>query len=250
VAAAAVGRLIAATWPARTVQYLVGGAVLLWGGALLIVGWGQATIADAVGVRYIAGSVAGLSEDSVRAAVAVLPPLALAVALIYLWRRFGPDGRPALGLAVATILAAGTLHAGWNLAYQVVGQTAELPHREQTVVDVRALAGDVDQVEQVLTINRKDKNLVILDSLRYPLAWYVRGDNVRLDARPASTPAMLILPVDQKPPAGRFSSQRYGVVARGELSLDGPAALWRWLVYRETSPPPPGTDVNLFVRAQ
>jgi hypothetical protein len=153
-------------------------------------------------------------------------------------------------LAVATVLAIATLHAGWNLAYQVVGQTAELPHREQTVVDVRTLAGDVDEVSQVLTINRKDKTLVILESLRYPLAWYLRGDNVRLEPRPAGAPAMLILPVDDKPPAGRYSGQRYGVVARGELALANAAQLWRWLVYRETSAPTQGVDVNLFVRAQ
>ncbi|HEY3107594.1 MAG TPA: hypothetical protein VGL23_02515 [Chloroflexota bacterium] len=248
-AAAAVRRLLERVWPGQRLAYLVGLAVLLWGGALLIVGWGQATLTDAVGVRYIAAS-AGLSEERVRQLVAVLPAAALAVALVYLWRRFGPAGRPALGLAAATVLAAATLHAGWNLAYQVVGLTAELPHREQTVVDVRALADDVDEVSQVLTINRKDKTLVIHESLRYPLAWYLRGDNVRFEPRAAGAPAMLILPVDDKPPAGRYSGQRYGVVARGEPAPETLAQLWRWLVYRETSAPTQGRDVNLFVRAQ
>jgi uncharacterized protein (TIGR03663 family) len=248
--AAVLQRLLARVWPGQVVAYLVALATLTWVGALGVVGWGQASLPDAVGVRVIAGSVAGFGEDSVRLVMGVLPLIILAIAVAYLWTRLGPAARPAIGLAAATLLFAATLHAGWNLAYQVVGNVSELPHREQTTVDVRSLADDVDEVTQVLTINRKDKNLVIIDSLRYPLAWYLRDGDVRFDSRVAATPAMAILPLDAKAPSARYGGQRYGVTMSSAASFENLAQLWRWIVYRESAAPIDRTDVNLFVRAQ
>jgi hypothetical protein len=61
---------------------------------------------------------------------------------------------------------------------------------------------------------------------------------------------LVILPVDEKPPTGRYAGQRYGLTERTELTFENLAQFWRWLVYRETSVPTQGLDANLFVRAQ
>jgi hypothetical protein len=213
------------------------------------------SLPDPIGVRYVGAALAPLLGQPAAADVAtrlilLLPVVVFLGAVGYLWQRFGPSGRPALALAAATVLWLGGLHAGWNLAYQAVDNVAELPRMEQTSVDARALRGDADQVLQVLTINRKERSIEIDESLRYPLAWYVRGATVTFEARPGGTPALLIVPADVKAPSRRYAGQRYRVSSTVDLWFDNPSQLWRWLIYRESPRAAVGTDVMLYVLAQ
>jgi uncharacterized protein (TIGR03663 family) len=241
--------------PRHAVDYLVALLVLAWGFSLVVLGFGHVTQADPIGVRYLApwlALVVGRSNgDAVaQAAILVLPVAVLLGAAFYLWRRTPAAGRGALGLAVATLLLACAVHAGWNLAYQVAGNPFELPRTRQTSLDVRNLVRDVDQVRQVLTINRKDKILVIDESERYPLAWYLRDRDTRIESPPSPNQAMVIEPVDAKPPTGSYVGQRYRVAIDGAVSFDGVAPFWRWLVYREAPVALRGEDAMLYVRAQ
>ena len=253
-AAVAIDRAASAL-PRYAVDYLVALLVLAWGFSLVVLGFGHVTQADPIGVRYLSpwlALVVGRSNGDAfaQATILVLPVAVLFGAAFYLWRRTPAAGRGVLGLAVATVLLACAVHAGWNLAYQVAGNPFELPRTRQTSLDVRNLARDVDQIRQVLTINRKDKVLVIDESERYPLAWYLRDRDTRLESPPSPNQAMVVEPVDAKPPTGPYVGQRYRVAIDGTVSFDGVASFWRWLVYREAPAALRGEDAMLYVRAQ
>ncbi|HEY3083463.1 MAG TPA: glycosyltransferase family 39 protein [Chloroflexota bacterium] len=254
-AALVVHRLVVAVWQDGWSRYGVGLGVLVWGASLVLLGFGHVSLPDPIGVRYVGAALAplfgqpGAAELATRL-ILLLPVVLFLGAIAYLWRRFGPAGRPALALAGATVLWLGELHAGWNLAYQAVDNVAELPRMEQTSVDVRALRGDVDAVLQVLTINRKERSIAIDEALRYPLAWYVRGGTVTFEPKPGGTPALLIVPADVKAPSGRYAGQRYRVSSTVEPGFENAAQLWRWLIYRESPRATVGRDVMLYVRAQ
>lgn len=242
-------RLIATVWPAQRIAYLAALGVVVWGAWLLGLGIGQASLLDAVGVRYVA-SAAGMTEDTVRNIMMALPAAMLVGALVYLSRRLGPTGRPSLALAALTALLGFNVHAAWNLAYQIADNTAELPHLTQSSVDLRTLAEDADHVMQVLTINRKERTFVLHESMRYPVGWYLREQPIRYDSRVNPTTAVLVLPEGQKPPSARFAAQLYRATVRSEPRFENAAQFWRWLIYRESSAPIESQHVNLFVRAQ
>ena len=254
-AALVVHRLAMAVWRDGWLDYLVALGLLVWAASLVLLGLGHVSLPDPIGVRYVGAALTPLvgpaaATDLAVRLIALLPLLILLGALVYLWRRRGPAGRPALGLAAATVLWLASVHAGWNLAYQAVDKVAELPRTEQTSVDVRALRDDADEVRQVLTINRKERTVAIDDGLRYPLAWYLRGDSVAFAPRPGGTPSLLVLPADAKAPGGRYAGQRYRVTSRSDLWFENAAQLWRWLIYREAPRAAVGQDAVLYVRAQ
>jgi 4-amino-4-deoxy-L-arabinose transferase-like glycosyltransferase len=258
-AARIVHRLVLALWQRGWLDYGIALGVLTWGVSLVLLGWGHASLPDPIGVRYVAPSLAGIvgqagANDAALRVIAGLPALLLIGAVLWLWRREPAVGRPALALAAATVLWMGTLHAGWNLAYQAIDNVAELPRMEQSSVDARTLGHDVNDVLQVLSINRRDQRDVLVDeSLRYPLAWYVpddvRGAPVRFGGV-AGTPALLIVKPGTEPPSNRYSGQRYRVSSSADLWFENAAQLWRWLIYRENPHGANGTDAMVFVRAQ
>lgn len=254
-AAVVVCRLAEAVLAGAIVDYLVSLLVLAWGFSLVLLGFGHTSQADPIGVRYVGAFLSPIvgrasAEPTARALLMVLPLVLLAGGVGYLFNRTRPAHRAAIGAAAATILLGLSVHASWNLAYQAVGNPAELPRAVQTSVDVRNLADDVDSVRQVLTINRKDKELVVAESERNPLAWYLRARDSRFDQSPPSTAAMLVLPADAKPPTGRFAGQRYQVGVAAPLRFDNPSQLWRWLVYRESPVPLQIDEAVLYIRAQ
>jgi hypothetical protein len=234
-------------------------AGLTWAASLVLLGFGHVSLPDPIGVRYVAPAVAtftgqaGSNELALRL-IAGLPVAILALTVIWLWRRESAPGRPALALAAASLLWFATIHAGWNLAYHAVDRVSELPRMEQTSVDVRALAHDVETVLQVLSINREDRDVAVAESLALPLRWYVPDDvreaPVRFESSPTGTPAIAILPADAKPPGNRYAGQRYRVSTRGDVWFENAAQLWRWLLYREDARGAIGTDAMVFVRAQ
>lgn len=254
-AALVLHRLIVRTLAAPIADYLVALLVLAWGFSLVVLGFGHISQVDPIAVRYVAPVLAAVvgvegSEPAAELLIWLLPLVLLAGGVVYLFRRTERTHRASIGAAAATILLAWTIHSSWNLAYQVVGNPAELPRDPQTSIDVRNLADDVDSIRQVLTINRKDKTLVLDEILRYPLAWYLRDRDTRVEPNPAGGPAMLLLPVDAEAPTGRYAAQRYQVVSSSQLQFETLAQFWRWLVYRES----PGLlafgDAVLYVRAQ
>jgi hypothetical protein len=95
--------------------------------------------------------------------------------------------------------------------------------------------------------------VLVDESLRYPLAWYVpddvRGAPVRFGGV-AGTPAILIVKPGTEPPNSRYSGQRYRVSSSADLWFENAAQLWRWLIYRENPHAANGTDAMVFVRAQ
>jgi hypothetical protein len=250
-----VHRLAMAVWSDGWTRYGAALAVLGWGASLVLLGFGHVSLPDPIGVRYAAAALsplvgaAGAAEAATRL-IAILPLALFLGAVAYLWGRHGRAGRPALALAGATVLWLAAMHAGWNLAYQAVDNVAELPRPEQTSVDARALRRDLDQVLQVLTINRKERSVAVDDGLRYPLAWYVRGDTVAFEPRPGGSPAVLVVPADVKAPSGRYAGQRYRVSSTVDLGFENAAQLWRWLIYRESPRAAVGQDAMLYVRAQ
>jgi Na+-transporting methylmalonyl-CoA/oxaloacetate decarboxylase gamma subunit len=254
-AAVVVHRLLLRVLDEAVVDYLVSLLVLAWGFSLVLLGFGHLSQPDPIGVRYVAPVLAAVvgrasSESAARSLIAVLPVVLLVGGVVYSIRRTQPGRRGSVAAAAATVLLALSVHAGWNLAYNVTGNPGEMVRNPQTTVDVRALAEDVDGVRQVLTINRKDKTLVIDASERYPLGWYLRDRDTRMEPNPGATAAMIVLPVDAKAPAGRYAGQRYRIGTAADVQFENTAQLWRWLVYRESPHLSAGEDVVLYVRAQ
>jgi uncharacterized protein (TIGR03663 family) len=257
-AASIIDKLLTTVWQRSWREYGIAIGALTWGTSLVLLGWGHVSLPDPIGVRYVAPVLAGIvgqagANDAALRLIVGLPAILLIGAILWLWRREPGPGRPALYLGAGTLLWMFALHSGWNLAYQAVDNVAELPRIEQSSVDARTLGKDVNAVLQVLTINRKDRDVVADESLRYPLAWYVpddvRGSPVRFGG-PVASPAVLITAPDAKPPSARYTGQRYRVSSRADLWFENAAQLWRWLIYRENPHAADGTDAMVFVRAQ
>lgn len=253
-AAPVLHRLALAAWRLGWARFGMVLGVMAWASSLVLLGFGHVSLADPIGVRYVAPVLAGVAgANSTEAAIrliALLPVGLFLAALAYLWRWLGPAGRPALGLAGAALLWMASVHAGWNLAYQAVDNVAELPRAEQGSVDARALRNEVHGVLQVLTINRKERSIEVDAALRDPLSWYLRGQGAQFSTQPGGTPALMLLLADAKAPGGRYAGQRYRVAASTELRFASAAQFWRWLIYRENPSPVVGRDVMLYVRAQ
>ncbi|MBI2940937.1 MAG: glycosyltransferase family 39 protein [Chloroflexi bacterium] len=156
-----------------------------------------------------------------------------------------------IGLALSTLVA---IHATANLNFGRGQDLAvELFVRQTTSPDIRTLAGDVFQVGQVLVLNRKDKDSEILveESLRNPLAWYLRDvKSVQFVGRIGASPAVAVMGGEAKAPRGAYAGQRYTLTTTRKFEPGDWKTWWRWWTLREPAGAGQAVRATVFVKAQ
>lgn len=201
------------------------------------------------------GTVAGyltISSGSLNNAF-LLAPLLLLGLVLSVWAMGQGVARALLGLAAlgSLVLVLGAIHGSSLLAFHKATDPYEPLATGAVSGDVRNLVREVADHTAVMAVpRRRDVAMAVAESVRQPLAWYLRDYPRVTYGATAGRSTMVIAPKDADPPIGSYMYKRYVWQTKAEYLPTTAGQLWRWLVYREAPAPIERTEANLYVAVQ
>lgn len=142
------------------------------------------------------------------------------------WRRTAG----AAGLVGLVLLALMAVHTASLVASSEVGG----PELTATSSDVRTLVRDVGDSQDALKALRREGRVRVGESLRAPLAWYLRDLDVAFSDVADSRDELVISSSDSTPPGWRRGTQRYVLLQVRQPMTGSFAERWLWYFYRES----------------
>jgi uncharacterized protein (TIGR03663 family) len=173
-------------------------------------------------------------------------------------------------LAVATLLAAWTIHTGWPLNFERPDTPRDLLVYTQTAPDVKKVMADIERMSLEQTANARDLGVTVQSGAWWPFSWYLRDfKNVDYPSQlnaPATKPVVIVaLEDDDKnaPFLNGYSKTKYKMrwwypedyrnITMESLrnvftNAQTRSGLWQWLIYREPTQPIGSYDFYVYIK--
>lgn len=227
---------------------------------LLWWGWGALTIYSWAG------------EKMPWLVVHIATPMVLLAAryLGELWHREADTWTRGTGLAVATLLAAWTIHTGWPVNFERPDTPRDLLVYTQTAPDVKKVMADIERMSLEQTANARELGVTVQSGAWWPFSWYLRDfKNVDYPSQlnaPATKPVVIVaLEDDDKnaPFLNGYSKTKYKMrwwypedyrnITMESLrnvftNAETRSGLWQWLIYREPTQPLGSYDFYVYIK--
>lgn len=176
---------------------------------------------------------------------ALLPLVCLLLALAVFTHRLGwRRTAGAAGLVGLVLLAMMSVHTAL-----LVGRSgAEAAGMAATSSDVRTLVREVGDSRDALKVLRREGRVRVSESLRAPLAWYLRDLDVVFGDSADSRDQLVIASSDSPAPVWRHGTRRYVLLEVGSPPTGNIAERWLWYFYRELPGRPELITADLHVR--
>ena len=173
-------------------------------------------------------------------------------------------------LAVATLLAAWTIHTGWPVNFERPDTPRDLLVYTQTAPDVKKVMADIERMSLEQTANSRDLGVTVQSGAWWPFSWYLRDyKNVDYPSQlnaPATKPVVIVaLEDDEKnaPFLNGYSKTKYKMrwwypedyrnitlesIRNVFTNAETRSGLWQWLIYREPTQPLGSYDFFVYIK--